>query len=115
MRIFIKINDFITEYGLWKKLKTVIVNSGVLGDIKRQMADFALVAVTQAEFSFNSIGEEKKKIAFRMICNYVKYPLAVKPFKRIIENLLYDWISEEIERAVKKIKERLQNEIIKQR
>lgn len=96
------------EYGLSEKIGNIIIESGVLDDIQKQIADFALVAVYQAEFAFNKIGREKKKIAFKMICNFIKYPAALKPFKPLIENILFEKISDEIEDAVLKLKEHLQ-------
>ena len=96
------------EYGLSEKIGNIILESGVLDDIQKQIADFALVAVYQAEFAFNKIGKEKKKIAFKMICNFIKYPAALKPFKPLIENILFEKISDEIEDAVLKLKEHLQ-------
>ncbi|MGN0014167.1 MAG: hypothetical protein ACI37T_01975 [Candidatus Gastranaerophilaceae bacterium] len=96
------------EYGLSKKIYNIILESGVLDDIQKQIADFALVAVYQAEFAFNKIGKEKKMLAFKMICNFIKYPAALKPFKPLIENILFEKISNEIEDAVLKLKEHLQ-------
>lgn len=96
------------EYDLSNKIYKIIIESGVLTDIQKQIEDFALIAVYQAEFAFNKIGKEKKMLAFKMICNFIKYPAFLKPFKPIIEKVLYDRISEEIENAVIKLKERLQ-------
>ena len=95
------------EYGLAEKIYNIILESGVLDDIQKQIADFALVAVYQAEFAFNKIGKEKKQLAFKMICNFIKYPLGLKPFKPLIEDILYNKISDEIEDAVQSLKQRL--------
>ena len=73
------------EYGLSEKIGNIILESGVLDDIQKQIADFALVAVYQAEFAFNKIGKEKKKIAFKMICNIYSsysYILFIKTIKQ---------------------------------
>ena len=95
------------EYGLAQKIYKIILESGVLDDIQKQIADFALVAVYHTEFAFNKIGKEKKQLAFKMICNFIKYPLVLKPLKPLIEDILYNKISDEIEDAVIKLKEHL--------
>ncbi|MCR5260653.1 MAG: hypothetical protein K6C94_02325 [Candidatus Gastranaerophilales bacterium] len=107
LKIGQEIVNLAREYGLADKIQNIILESGVLDDIQKQIADFALVAVYQAEFAFNKIGREKKKIAFKMICNFIKYPAALKPFRAVIENILFEKISDEIEDAVLKLKEHL--------
>lgn len=96
------------DYDLAEKIYKIIIESGVLIEIQKQIEDFALIAVYQAEFAFNKIGKEKKMLAFKMICNIIKYPAFLKPFKPLIEKVLYNRISDEIEQAVYKLKERLQ-------
>ncbi len=96
------------EYGLSEKIYKIIIESSVLIDIQNQIEDFALIAVYQAEFTFNKIGKEKKVLAFKMICNFIKYPAFLKPFKPLVEKVLCDRILEEIEQSVSKLKERLQ-------
>lgn len=108
LKIGQEIVNLAREYGLADKIQNIILESGVLDKIQKQIADFALVAVYQAEFAFNKIGKEKKEIAFRMICNFIRYPVVLKPFKRLIEDILFDKINDEIEEAVRKLKEHLQ-------
>lgn len=98
------------KYKLANKIYNIILASGVLDSIQKQIAEFALVAVYQAEFEFNKIGKEKKQLAIKMIFNFIQYPLVLKPLKPFIEDILYNKISEEIEDAVQNLKKKLQEQ-----
>lgn len=110
-KAFSGIINIAKDYELLEKCKNIIEKSGVLDELKKQISDFALIAVYQAEYAFNKIGAEKKQLAFQMVYKFIKYPIALKPFKRLIEKLLYDFASDKIEEAVLKLKEHLKNEI----